>query len=455
MFQKQHALMGPYEQKSAAAGATGEVKTLVEEIKKNFEDFKQYNDRRLAEIEKKGASDAQTEETLKHINDAIEANQAALAALTAQTTDVNAQVEEMQKSLSRKGLNGGDGADQSIELEVKQMSERAGRTVTVDEVKAYRSSFRNYVRRNNARGSVDEIKALSVGSDADGGFLVPADTSGRIVKLVMESSPMRQVANVVTISTDALEGINDLYDLSSGWVGETEARNETTTPKIGEYRIPVHEQYAEPRATQKLLDDASFDVEAWLVEKIADRLSRMENAAFISGNGERKPRGFLTYAAGTPSASAFNVIEQIATGQSAGFAGTDPGDALIKLVFALKAAYRENACFMMKRATLAEVRKLKDGQGNYLWQPDFEMRQGGKLLGFDIVEAEDMPSIAANSLSIAFGDFKAGYQIVDRQGIRVLRDSFTAKPYVKFYTTKRVGGDVVNFEAIKLLKFGA
>jgi HK97 family phage major capsid protein len=179
----------------------------------------------------------------------------------------------------------------------------------------------------------------------------------------------------------------------------------------------------------------------------------MENTAFVSGNGNKKPRGFLTYAAGTPSSSTFSVIEQLPTGAAGAFASTNPGDAMINLVYSLKAPYREKAVFMMKRATLAEVRKLKDGQGNYLWQPDFQLKQGGTLLGFNVVEAEDMPAIAANSLSIAFGDFKAGYQIVDRQGIRILRDSFTAKPYVKFYTTKRVGGDVVNFEAIKLLKF--
>jgi HK97 family phage major capsid protein len=279
--------------------------------------------------------------------------------------------------------------------------------------------------------------------------------SGRIAQLVYETSSMRQVANVITIGTDALEGIHDLNEATSGWVGETEARSETTAPKIGEYRIPVHEQYAEPRATQKLLDDALFNVEEWLAGKIAERLARMENEAFVAGNGVKKPRGLLTYAAGMPGAGTFNVIEQVISGGDGAFASLDPGDALISLVYSLKSAYRENAHFMMKRSTLAEVRKLKDGADNYLWQPDFNMKQGGTLVGFNVVEAEDMPTIANNSLSIGFGDFKAGYQIVDRQGVRILRDSFTAKPYVKFYTTKRVGGDVVNFEAIKLMKFSS
>ena len=325
----------------------------------------------------------------------------------------------------------------------------------VDAYRQYRHAFRSYIRKNNAGSGVDEIKALAAGSDPDGGFAVTPDMSGRISTLVRETSAMRQVANIVTIGTDALEGVNDLNEATSGWVGETEARGETTAPKIGEYRIPVHEQYAEPRATQKLLDDAMFNVEEWLAGKIAERLSRMENDAFVNGNGVRKPRGFLTYAAGTPSASAFNVIEQLASGGAGAFAASDPGDALISLVYALKSAYREKAVFMMKRSTLAAVRKLKDGDDNYLWQPDFQLKQGGSLLGFDVIEAEDMPAISANSLSIAFGDFNAGYQIVDRQGVRILRDNFTAKPYVKFYTTKRVGGDVVNFEAIKLMKFSA
>jgi HK97 family phage major capsid protein len=317
----------------------------------------------------------------------------------------------------------------------------------------YKSAFRQYLRKNNAGSNVDEIKALSAGSDPDGGFAVTPDMSGRITRLIQETSPVRQVANVATIGTDALEGVNDLNEATSGWIGETEARSETGAPQIGEWRIPVHEQYAEPRATQKLLDDAMFDIEGYLTGKIADRLARMENAAFVNGNGVKKPRGFLTYPAGTPTSSSFSVIEQLPSGKSADFADTDPGDALINLVYALKAPYRERAVFMMKRATLAEVRKLKDGSGNYLWQPDFQMKTGGTLLGFNVTEAEDMPTIAANSLSIAFGDFGSGYQIVDRQGIRILRDSFTAKPYVKFYTTKRVGGDVVNFEAIKLMKF--
>lgn len=426
---------------------TDTIRTALYELGRSFEAFKESNDGRLREIAQKGQADPLTEMKVQRLNAEI-----SRALDTAETAKKRADL--LETALSRAPSQKGDEwkEAEAFTLERKHMLD-AG--FGVGAYRQYKQAFRSYIRKNNAGSNVDEIKALAAGSDPDGGFAVTPDMSGRIAALVRETSPMRKVANVVTIGTDALEGINDLNEATSGWVGETEARTETTAPKIGEYRIPVHEQYAEPRATQKLLDDAMFNVEEWLAGKIAERLSRMENEAFVSGNGVRKPRGFLTYAAGTPTASAFNVIEQVVSGASGAFDDEDPGDRLINLVYALKSAYREKAVFMMKRSTLAAVRKLKDGDGNYLWQPDFQLRQGGTLLGFDVVEAEDMPELGANSLSIAFGDFHAGYQIVDRQGIRILRDSFTAKPYVKFYTTRRTGGDVTNFEAIKLMKFAA
>ncbi len=427
---------------------SNDVQAAVYDLGRAFESFKDANDQRLREIERRGHADPLTDMKVNRLNGEItRAIDAADAA--------KKRIDQMEGVMSRTGrLPAGDEWKEA-ELFALERKGSGATDLGVDAYRNYKSAFRNYIRKNNAGSQIDEVKALSVGSDPDGGYTVTPDLSGRIAQLVRETSPMRQAANVVTIGTDALEGIHDLNEATSGWVSETEQRTETATPKIGEYRIPVHEQYAEPRATQKLLDDAVFNIEEWLAGKIAERMARMENEAFVNGNGVRKPRGFLTYAAGTPTAGAFNTIEQIASGANGGFADEDAGDALINLVFSLKSGYRENASFMMKRATLADVRKLKDASGNYLWQPDFQLKQGGTLLGFDVVEAEDMPDIANGSLAIAFGDFKAGYQIVDRQGIRVLRDSFTAKPYVKFYTTKRVGGDVVNFEAIKLMRFSA
>jgi HK97 family phage major capsid protein len=427
---------------------TNDIRSAVYDLGRAFEAFKEANDQRLREIERRGQADPLTEMKVNRLNSEItRASDSADAA--------KRRVDQIETAMHRSPMSGG--GDDWKEAETF-MLERKGffnGDMGIDAYRQYKGAFRGYLRKNNAGSGVDEIKALSVGSDPDGGYTVTPDMSGRIATLVRETSPMRQIANVVTIGTDALEGIHDLNEATSGWVGETETRTETAAPKIGEYRIPVHEQYAEPRATQKLLDDSLFNIEEWLSLKIAERLSRMENESFIHGNGVKKPRGFLTYAAGTPSAAGFNVIEQLPSGGAGAFAADDPGDALINLVYALKSAYREKAVFMMKRSTLAEVRKLKDPNDNYLWQPDFQMQQGGTLLGFNVVEAEDMPAIGTDSLSIAFGDFNAGYQVVDRQGIRILRDSFTAKPYVKFYTTKRVGGDVVNFEAIKLMKFSA
>jgi len=423
--------------------------TAVYELGRAFEAFKEANDERLMQIERKGAADPLTEIKVKRLNeDVSRAHELADAA--------KKRVDHLETTLSRSPL-GEIKSNEHAEAKIFEIERKNnfGAEVDLNTYRQYKSAFSNYLRKNNAGSNIDETKALSVGSDPDGGFAVTPDMSGRIASLVYETSPMRQVANVVTIGTDALEGFNDLTESTSGWVGEGETRSETTSPSFGEWRIPVHEQYAEPRATQKLLDDAMFNIEEHLAGKIAERLTRMENTAFIKGNGVKKPRGILTYAAGTSSSTNFNVMEQVVSGAAGAFAVTDPGDALISLVYSLKAPYRENSVFMMRRSTLAEVRKLKDSNGNYLWQPDFQQKQGGTLLGFNVVEAEDMPAIAADSLSIAFGDFNKAYQIVDRQGIRILRDSFTAKPYVKFYTTKRVGGDVVNFEAIKLMKFSA
>lgn len=427
---------------------TNDIRSAVYDLGRAFEAFKEANDQRLREIERRGSADPLTEMKVNRLN--AEITRAIDSADAAKR-----RVDQIETAMHRSPVGGAGNDWKEAETFMLERKGFISGDMGIDAYRQYKGAFRSYLRKNNAGSGVDEIKALSVGSDPDGGYTVTPDMSGRIAALVRETSPMRQIANVITIGTDALEGIHDLNEATSGWVGETEARAETAAPKIGEYRIPVHEQYAEPRATQKLLDDSLFNIEEWLSLKIAERLARMENESFIHGNGVKKPRGFLTYAAGAPGASAFNVIEQLPSGGAGGFAAEDPGDALINLVYALKSTYREKAVFMMKRSTLAEVRKLKDGSDNYLWQPDFQMQQGGTLLGFNVVEAEDMPAIGTDSLSIAFGDFNAGYQIVDRQGIRILRDSFTAKPYVKFYTTKRVGGDVVNFEAIKLMKFAA
>ena len=316
---------------------------------------------------------------------------------------------------------------------------------------AYRAANLTYMRKGMDGLSPDEKKALSVGGDATGGYVVQPDMSGRIVTKVDETSPMRAFASVQVIGTDALEGLFDLERAGAVWVGETGARAQTSTPNLGKWRIPVHELSAMPAATQKILDDAAINLETWLADKVALEFSLSENAAFVNGNGVDKPRGFLTYGAGTTLPG---TIQQLPTGVSAAFAAApNGGDALIDALYSLKAPYQANATWFMNRTVFAAVRKLKDSDGAYLWQPGIAAGQPVTILGKPYASFEDMPNLGASSLSIAVGDMRAAYQIVDRAGIRVLRDPYTAKPFILFYTTKRVGGDMVNFEALKLIRF--
>jgi HK97 family phage major capsid protein len=317
----------------------------------------------------------------------------------------------------------------------------------------YKAAFDTFLRKGEEVMGPDERKALSVGTDPDGGYVVNPDLSGRIVMKVFETSPMRAYASIQVISSDALEGLFDLNEASSGWVGETDSRPETNTPQLGKWRIPAHELYAKPKATQKLLDDASINMEAWLASKVAEKFARDEANAFVVGNGVNKPRGFLTFPSGTTLPG---TIERFDTGVNGAFAAApNGGDVLINALYGLKQQYRANATWFMNRATLKLTRKLKDSDGAYLWSPGIAAGQPASLLGYPVASFEDMPDPATDSLSIAVGDMREAYQIVDRLGIRTLRDPYSAKPYVEFYTTKRVGGDVVNFEALKLIEFTA
>jgi len=422
--------------------------SAVESLNKAFEEFKSVNDQRLAEIEAKGSADALLEEKLARIEADLSkaqevADAAVLAAKRQSRVVTNKDGEEVD--LDAKALSWARGIARSRGTDVSEFDAKS--------LESYKSALNTYIRKDDRGLSADEMKALSVGTDPDGGYVVHPDMSGRIVQKVFETSPMRAYASIQVISTDALEGLFDLNEASSGWVGETDARSETNTPELGKWRIPVHELYAKPKATQKLLDDASINMEQWLANKVSEKFARDEANAFCVGNGVNKPRGFLTYASGSTLPG---TIQRFDTGADGAFAAAPNGaDVLLNALYGLKQQYRANATWFMNRAAAGLVRKLKDQDGAYVWSPGIAAGQPASLLGYPVASFEDMPDPATDSLSIAVGDMREAYQIVDRVGIRTLRDPYSAKPYIEFYTTKRVGGDIVNFEAINLIEFTA
>ena len=316
---------------------------------------------------------------------------------------------------------------------------------------------KSFVDQYLRRGLETGIKSFTAATGADGGFAVPREIDALIARTLTDISPIRSIAQVVQTGTAGYRKLVTTGGTPSGWVSETAARPETDTPAFAEIAPPSGELYANPAASQAMLDDAAFDVESWLAGEIAEEFARAEGAAFVNGSGTNRPRGFLN---GTPTPQddavrAFGTLQYVASGADGNFASVSPEDRLVDLVHALRPAYRQGASFVMNSSTLARIRKMKSDDGAFLWQPSLAAGQPATLLGYPVVEAEDMPDIAANSLSIAFGNFRAGYLIAERSATTILRDPFTNKPFVHFYATKRIGGQVMNSEAIKLMKFAA
>jgi HK97 family phage major capsid protein len=313
----------------------------------------------------------------------------------------------------------------------------------------------NYLRKGLESGV--EMKALSGITDAAGGYAVPEEIDSEIGRLLTAISPIRAIANVVKVGSAGYRKLVTTGGTPSGWVSETAARPETATPAFVEVAPPSGELYANPAASQAMLDDAAFDVEAWLAQEIATEFARAEGSAFVAGNGVNRPKGFLAAPTSAQSdpARPFGTLQFLTTGAAGAFPGANPADKLIDLVQMLRPPYRQGAVFVMNSATASSIRKFKASTGDFLWQPSVVAGQPATLLGYPVVEAEDMPDVAADSLSIAFGNFRAGYLIAERMETQILRDPFTNKPFVHFYATKRVGGQVANSEAIKLLKFAA
>jgi HK97 family phage major capsid protein len=405
------------------AGIPPEAVVTHAEMTRAFEAFKETNDERLALTEKR-AGDVVLDEKLARID----------AAMDAQAR----RLDEIALKSARPALGGDRGAVRgAAALEHKQ-------------------AFDSYVRSGEAAGlRALELKALSVGSNPDGGYLVPAEIEHTIGKRLADISPIRAISGRRTVSANVYKKPIMTAGPAVGWVGETDARPQTASPVLDELSFPAMELYAMPAATATLLEDSAVNIDEWLAGEVDQVFAEQEGTAFVSGDGVNKPKGFLAYTTIDNGSWSWGNIGYVPTGAAGAFPASNPSDVLIDLIYAVRAGYRQNAMFVMNRKTQSAIRKFKDTTGNYLWQPPATAGGKATLMTFPVTDAEDMPDIAANSLSIAFGDFNRGYLIVDRAGVTVLRDPYTAKPYVLFYTTKRVGGGVQDFDAIKVMKFAA
>ncbi|WP_417667353.1 phage major capsid protein [Roseibium sp.] len=417
----------PLETKAGAVAATAaaggeDVARTFDDFFRAFETYRDVNDARLAEIEERGSADALTLEKLDRLDTALDATQRRLDDLTLKSR------RPQRSAASERGQS-----SQAIE---------------------HKAAFETYVRTGREQSLRPlEVKALSASSDPDGGYLVPEETEAGIMRRLSEVSPIRAISGLRQVSAATYKKPFSVSGPQAGWVGETAVRPETTTPTLAELSFPAMELYAMPAATASLLDDAAVDMDAWIAEEVETAFAEQEGAAFVNGDGVNKPSGFLSVPRVAETSWAWGSLGTVATGEAGDFPAIDPGDRLLDLVYALKSGYRQNARFVMNRRTQGVLRKLKDGDGNYLWQPPTGAGAAATFLNFPVTEAEDMPDIAIDAPAIAFGDFRRGYLVVDRMGVRILRDPYSAKPYVLFYTTKRVGGGVQDFDAIKLLTF--
>jgi HK97 family phage major capsid protein len=391
------------------ADASTDIKALIEEQGKTFEAFKAAHQKELEDL-KKGMGDVVQSEQVDRINTSVGELQAAIDA-------ANVQIAAMSLS--------GTGPDAVKDAE-------------------YTEAFQAHFSKGQVQAN------LNKGADPEGGFLAPVEWDRTITDKLVEVSAMRSIASVQNISTAGFTKLFNLRGTGSGWIGEEEARPETSTPTFGSMVITPGEIYANPGATQGMLDDAAVDLESWLANEVQTEFAKQEGLAFVAGNGVNKPNGFLSYATGAANAGA-NPLGAIGVDPAAATTAVTE-DELLDLIYGTPASYTNGARFVMNRTSLGKIRKLRDADGRQLWQPSSVAGQPSQLLAYPVTEMPDMPDMAANTTPIAFGNFARGYLIVDRTGVRVLRDPFTAKPKVLFYTTKRVGGAVVDPKAIRILQ---
>ncbi|MDR3494070.1 MAG: phage major capsid protein [Ancalomicrobiaceae bacterium] len=401
-----------------------DANTAYAEFMYQFDAFKADNDRRLAEIERRGSADVVTSDKVDRLEQAM--------------TEQKRWMDDLILKQARPRLSG----------------DAAGHRSAVGF--EHKAAFEAYMRggqETNLRRL--EEKALSVGSGTDGGYTVPTEIETFVMQRLAQISPIRSIAGNRQVSSPTFQKAFSATGPAGGWVAETTPATATATPALQQMVFPTMELFAMPSATQALLDDSVVDIETWLAGEIDTLFAEQEGAAFVNGDGTNKPKGFLAYPTIADDSWSWGNLGYVLSGAAGAFPTTNASDVLLTLVYALRAGYRQNAAWVMSRKTQSAIRQLKDSQGHYLWQPPALAGGQASLMNFPLVEAEDMPAIAANSLSIAFGDFQRGYLVVDRVGLRLLRDPYSAKPFVLFYTTKRVGGGMQDFNAIKLLKFAA
>lgn len=397
-----------------------DLNTVIDELGRAFEEFKETNNQRIAKLAK-GEAVSELEQKLERLDAQI-----------SKLDDLKADIDDIAKKAARRGGAGDD----------------------KPEVSEHREAYGRYIRKgiDNGLGELQQ-KAMQIAVDADGGYAVPETLDTAIAAMEQSDVAMRRLANVITVGNEQYKKLVSIGGTASGWVGETAARPVTNSPQLAEVAPFFGEIYANPASTQKALDDVFFSAEAWLAEEIGREFAEEEETAYVAGDGTAKPKGILAYTTALTSDAtrAFGVLQHVVSGSAAALTP----DGVINLVYSLRAGYRNNAAFLMNRLTVAAVRKLKDTTNDYLWRPGLEAGQPSTLLGYAIEESDAMPDVAADALSMAFGDFRRGYLIADVRGVRILRDPFTNKPYVHFYTTKRTGGAVVDSRAIKILKVSA
>ncbi len=404
-----------------------EIKTVegaaaFTDLHRAFEAFRETNDERLTQLETRMGSDVVTDEKLQRIDRALE--------------ETKSRLDRAMLAAARPQLSSDTREDDLM-------------------MREHKAAFRAYMRNGESAGLKQlEEKAMSGNSGPDGGYLVAPPVERDILRRLANISPIRAVATVREISTSSYRKAFSLTGPATGWVAEADLRPQTNNQQIVDMSFPAMELYAMPAATQNLLDDAAVDIEQWIASEIDTVFAEQEGNAFITGNGANKPTGLLAYPKVAQASWSNGKTGYLTTGVAANFAASNPSDNLVDLIYSLRAGYRQNASFLMSRKTQALIRKFKATTGEYLWAPPASLGAPSTLMNFPVIESEDMPDIAADSFSIAFADFRRAYLIVDRRGIRVLRDPYSAKPYVLFYTTKRVGGGIQDFDAIKLLKFG-